>query len=154
MARYLGPIKALVCPFRHCAAVIGCCSAMSQEARGLTPFPCLFIGPAGPQTAAGDRSIARRRLLGNLLKAGFFNVAALRTDRQGCAGWTQGESFEHQDQAAIPAQPAQRSSVPIPKFASLCGAPVCELRNRRTLATYRASVALVQKCAFRTRRMK
>src|SRR5258707_5383129 len=42
------------------------------------------------------------------LKAGFFNVAALRTDRQGCAGWTQGESFEHQDQAAIPAQSAQR----------------------------------------------
>jgi len=27
-------------------------------------------------------------------------------------------------------------SVPIPKFASLCGSLVCELRNRRTLATY------------------
>src|SRR5205823_5546387 len=26
------------------------------------------------------------------------------------------------------------TSVPIPKFASLCGTPVCELRNRRTLA--------------------
>jgi hypothetical protein len=29
-----------------------------------------------------------------------------------------------------------RASVPIPKFASLCGTLVCELRNRRTLATY------------------
>src|SRR5712692_7826192 len=28
------------------------------------------------------------------------------------------------------------ASVPIPKFASLCGTLVCELRNRRTLATY------------------
>ena len=28
------------------------------------------------------------------------------------------------------------SSVPIPKFAPLCGTLVCELRNRRTLATY------------------
>jgi len=28
------------------------------------------------------------------------------------------------------------SSVPIPKFVSLCGTPICELRNRRTLATY------------------
>ena len=28
------------------------------------------------------------------------------------------------------------SSIPIPKFASLCGTLVCELRNRRTLATY------------------
>src|SRR5262245_59072735 len=28
------------------------------------------------------------------------------------------------------------SSVPIPKFASLCRSLVCELRNRRTLATY------------------
>jgi ribosomal protein L28 len=33
-------------------------------------------------------------LLGNLLKAGFLNVVALRTDRQGCPGWTQGESFD------------------------------------------------------------
>ena len=28
------------------------------------------------------------------------------------------------------------ASVPIPKFASFCGTLVCELRNRRTLATY------------------
>ena len=28
------------------------------------------------------------------------------------------------------------ASVPIPKFGSLCGTLVCELRNRRTLATY------------------
>ncbi len=27
------------------------------------------------------------------------------------------------------------TSVPIPKFASLCGTLICELRNRRTLAT-------------------
>ena len=27
-------------------------------------------------------------------------------------------------------------SVPIPKFVSVCGTVVCELRNRRTLATY------------------
>src|SRR5262249_2359801 len=30
----------------------------------------------------------------------------------------------------------KRASVPIPKFASLCSSLVCELRNRRTLATY------------------
>ncbi len=30
----------------------------------------------------------------------------------------------------------REASVPIPKFASLCGTLVCELRNRRTLATY------------------
>src|SRR5262245_31564593 len=30
----------------------------------------------------------------------------------------------------------RHTSVPIPKFASLCGTLVCELRNRRTLATY------------------
>src|SRR5205807_3727851 len=33
-------------------------------------------------------------------------------------------------------QNASRASVPIPKFVSLCGTPVCELRNRRTLATH------------------
>src|SRR5262245_61163395 len=43
------------------------------------------------------------------------------------------------------------TSVPIPKFASLCRSLVCELRNRRTLATYWSSVALVQKSASRTR---
>ena len=31
---------------------------------------------------------------------------------------------------------ASAPSVPIPKFASFCGTLVCELRNRRTLATY------------------
>src|SRR5262249_61669294 len=30
---------------------------------------------------------------------------------------------------------ALRASVPIPKFASLCRSLICELRNRRTLAT-------------------
>src|SRR5262245_10252338 len=30
----------------------------------------------------------------------------------------------------------RHTSVPIPKFASLCRSLVCELRNRRTLATY------------------
>jgi hypothetical protein len=44
-----------------------------------------------------------------------------------------------------------RASAPIPKFASFCGTLVCELRNRRTLATYRSSVALAQKSACRTR---
>src|SRR5262245_3400418 len=44
------------------------------------------------------------------------------------------------------------ASVPIPKFASLCCTFVCQLRNRRTLATYCPSVAWVQKSAFRTRR--
>ena len=43
--------------------------------------------------------------------------------------------------------PSSAASVPIPKFASLCGNPVCELWNRRTLATDRSSVALVQKSA-------
>jgi hypothetical protein len=28
------------------------------------------------------------------------------------------------------------ASAPIPKFASFCGTLVCELRNRRALATY------------------
>src|SRR5262245_19572414 len=58
------------------------------------------------------------------------------------------EHMEVSDHRAIP--PRQRSarktgiapyklerpSVPIPKFASLCRSLVCELRNRRTLATY------------------
>src|SRR5215475_10495941 len=30
----------------------------------------------------------------------------------------------------------QPASVPIPKFAAFCGILICELRNRRTLATY------------------
>src|SRR5262245_50122853 len=50
-----------------------------------------------------------------------------------------------------PIAAALRASVPIPKFASLCRSLVCELRNRRTLATYWSSVALVQKSAFRNR---
>src|SRR5262249_15626297 len=50
-----------------------------------------------------------------------------------------------------PTAAALRASVPIPKFASLCRSLVCELRNRRTLATYWSGVALVQKSAFRTR---
>ena len=47
---------------------------------------------------------------------------------------------------------ASTASVAIPKFVQLCGRFVSELRNRRTLATYCSSVALVQKSAFRTRR--
>ncbi len=43
------------------------------------------------------------------------------------------------------------ASVLIPKFASFCRGSVCELRNRRTLATHCSSVALVQKSASRTR---
>lgn len=40
------------------------------------------------------------------------------------------------------------SSVPIPKFAHPCCAPLCELRNQRdTRNQYVASVALVQKFA-------
>jgi hypothetical protein len=54
--------------------------------------------------------------------------------------------------AVLPKKAGAGASVPIPKFAPLCGTLVCELRNRRTLATYRSSVALVQKSASRTRR--
>jgi len=39
---------------------------------------------------------------------GFCNVPALRTDGQGPPGGPQGEPLEHQDQAALPAQPGQR----------------------------------------------
>ena len=42
--------------------------------------------------------------------------------------------------------------VPIPKFASFRRSFVCELWNRRTLAGYRSSVALVLKSAFWIRR--
>src|ERR1700691_2388796 len=37
--------------------------------------------------------------------------------------------------------------VPIPKFAQLCGALVCELRNQTVTGMYLASVALVQQSA-------
>src|SRR5205807_6861601 len=36
------------------------------------------------------------------------NVSALRTDGQGPASGSQGEPLEHQDQAALPAEPVQR----------------------------------------------
>src|SRR5258707_9444268 len=43
----------------------------------------------------------------------------------------------HAADAACPCGLLNRhTSVPIPKFASLCRSLVCELRNRRTLATY------------------
>jgi hypothetical protein len=51
----------------------------------------------------------------------------------------------------VPKQIGDRASAPIPKFAPFCGTVVCELRNRRTLATYWSNVALVQKSARRTR---
>ena len=38
----------------------------------------------------------------------FSNVPALRTDGQGPPGGPQGEPLEHQDQAALPAEPGQR----------------------------------------------
>ena len=38
--------------------------------------------------------------------------------------------------SGVPILPIHRTSVPIPKFGSLRGTLVCELRNRRTLATY------------------
>src|SRR6266702_2907962 len=39
---------------------------------------------------------------------GFCNVPALRTDGQGPPSGPQGEPLEHQDQAALPAEPGQR----------------------------------------------
>src|SRR5262245_24370188 len=38
--------------------------------------------------------------------------------------------------AVLTARDTSRANVPIPKFASLCGTLVRELRSRRTLATY------------------
>ena len=66
------------------------------------------------------------------------------------ASWKRGKATEPGQLLA--AMMAVAFRVPIPKFALLCGTLVCELRNRRTLATYRSSVALVQKSAFRSRR--
>ena len=45
------------------------------------------------------------------------------------------EAFRQELVALVLAVP-RPPSVPIPKFASLCGALACELRKRRTLATY------------------
>src|SRR5262249_56081530 len=38
----------------------------------------------------------------------------------------------------------RHTSVPLPKFASLCRSLVCELRNRKTLATYYSTLPIFQ----------
>src|SRR5262249_9535211 len=79
------------------------------ETRGLTPFHALTIGPPACEAADGRaRRGAQARSGKRFKKTRFLNVTAVRTHRQKCAGWAQGQPLQHQDQAAFPAQSAQR----------------------------------------------
>jgi hypothetical protein len=56
------------------------------------------------------------------------------------------------DTAKGPSRVAAEGSCPDSEVRIIARQPRCELRNRRTLASYCSSVALVQKSAFQTRR--
>ena len=64
--------------------------------------PSLYV--RGPLKTAISGAPTRRRVNSK----GFAHVTPLRPDRKGGPGRPQGEPFEHQDQAAVPAEPAQR----------------------------------------------
>ena len=78
---------------------------------------------------AAEMALALRRLTGAVVSAAGLTPKhrrhAWRSTSHG-AGESAGQS-QYQ---------CRRASVPIPKFASLSRSLVCELRNRRTLATY------------------
>ena len=58
------------------------------------------------RAAYGGSAMVRSLVAG--MEEDFCNVPALRTDGQGPPDGSQGEPLEHQDQAALPAEPGQR----------------------------------------------